>query len=85
VDALRGQQALIITMSVQALSAITNLARAAAKAGVLYILPNWFGHNAANEQLIKYSIVSGLFGSVKEIESLGVSSYLLTSGLQLLV
>jgi hypothetical protein len=77
VDALRGQQALVITMNVQALSAITNIVRAAAKAGIPYILPNWFGHNAANDKLIKDSMMSGLFGSVKEIERLGVSSYFL--------
>jgi hypothetical protein len=77
VDALRGQQVLIITMNVMALSAITNLVRAAAKAGVPYVLPNWFGHNAANKKLIKDSMMSGLMDSVKEIERLGVSSYFL--------
>jgi hypothetical protein len=77
VDALRGQQVLVITMNVLALSAITNLVRAAAKAGVPYILPNWFGHNAANESLMKDSMMSGLFESVKEIKRLGVSSYFL--------
>jgi hypothetical protein len=77
VDALGGQQALVITMNVQALSAITNLVRATAKAGVPYILPNWFGHDAANEKLVKDSMMSGLFESVKEIERLGMSSYFL--------
>ena len=83
VDALRGQQAHVITMSHAALNVTTILVRAAANAGVPYILPNWFGHNAANEKLIKDSIMSGLLESVREIEHLGVSSYFLlicTSG-----
>ncbi|KAK9253939.1 hypothetical protein V1507DRAFT_497586 [Lipomyces tetrasporus] len=45
---------------------ISKLVRAAAKAGVPYVLPNWFGHDAANSTLI-----------CTEIESLGISSYLL--------
>ncbi|KAK9249031.1 hypothetical protein V1506DRAFT_550960 [Lipomyces tetrasporus] len=58
---------LIITMSVAAPSDnISKLVRAAAKAGVPYVLPNWFGHDAANSTLI-----------CTEIESLGISSYLL--------
>lgn len=77
VEALRGQQVLLVTMSYQALSSITNLVRAAATAGVPYILPNWFGHDAANKPLIKDSLMTGLYENVREIERLGVSSYFL--------
>jgi len=79
VEALRGQQVLIITMSVAAPSnAVSKLVRAAAKAGVPYILPNWFGHDAANDTLCNDSLLSHNRNSIcAEIESLGISSYLL--------
>ena len=79
VEALRGQQVLIITMSVTAPSdTISKIVRAAAKAGVLYILPNWFGHDAANDALCNDSLLSkGRDSICAEIESLAVSSYLL--------
>jgi hypothetical protein len=77
VDALRGQQALLVTMWHQSFNETTNLVRAAANAGVPYIVPNRFGHNAANEKLIKDSMISRLLESVKEIERLGISSYFL--------
>lgn len=78
-EALRGQQVLIITMSVAAPSdTISKLVRAAAKAGVPYILPNWFGHDAANNTLCNDSLLSHNRDSIcAEIESLGTSSYLL--------
>ncbi|KAL8723791.1 MAG: hypothetical protein Q9181_007199, partial [Wetmoreana brouardii] len=79
VEALRGQQVLIITMSVAAPSGtISKVARAAAKACVPYILPNWFGHDAANNRLCNDSLLGHNRDSIcAEIESLGVSSYLL--------
>ena len=79
VEALRGQQALIITMSVSAPRNTTSkLIRAAAKAGVPYVLPNWFGHDPANDALCNDSMLTPMRDSVcSEIESLGVSSYLL--------
>lgn len=77
VDALRGQQVLLITMSHKSLGATKKLIHAAAKAGVGYILPNWLGHDANNESLIKDSMMTPLLGNVKEIETLGVSSYFL--------
>ncbi|KAL9077594.1 MAG: hypothetical protein Q9157_003289 [Trypethelium eluteriae] len=79
VEALRGQQVLIITMSVAAPSGtISKIVRAAAKAGVPYVLPNWFGHDAANDALCKDSLFIEIRDSIcSEIESLGVSSYLL--------
>lgn len=79
VEALRGQQALIITMSVAAPSdTMSKLVRAAAKAGVPYVLPNWFGLDAANDSLCNDTFLSQNRDSIcAEIKSLGVSSYLL--------
>ena len=52
VEALRGQQALIITMSLAAPpDTISKLVNAAAKAGVLYVLPNWIGIDDRNTAL----------------------------------
>jgi hypothetical protein len=76
-EALRGQQVLLITMSVKALDTIKTLIHAAAEAGVAYVLPNWLGHDANNKRLIEDSLMTGLFENVKEIERLGVSSYFL--------
>ncbi|GAB1312810.1 Oxidoreductase CipA [Madurella fahalii] len=76
VEALRGQQALIITMAVSApRDTISKLIRAAAKAGVPYILPNWFGHDAANDSLCKDSFLAQMRDNIRsETKSLGVSS-----------
>jgi hypothetical protein len=66
-------------MSVAAPSdTISKLVRAAAKAGVPYVLPNWFGHDAVNNTLCNDSLLSHNRDSIcAEIESLGISSYLL--------
>lgn len=79
VEALQGQQALIITMSVTAPSDTTSkLLRAAAKAGVPYVLPNWFGHDDANNFLCNDSLLShSRDDRCAEIKNLGVSSYLM--------
>ncbi|EED12800.1 oxidoreductase CipA-like, putative [Talaromyces stipitatus ATCC 10500] len=79
VQALEGQQALIITMSVAApRDIISKLIRAAAKAGVSYILPNWYGHDPAAEKLCKDTFLADIKTRIcTEIESLGVSSYIL--------
>ena len=77
IEALRGQQALVITMSHAALPATRLLIRAAAAANVPYVLPNWFGHDAANTQLIEDSLMTSLYDNVREVERLGVSSYFL--------
>ncbi|ROW03708.1 hypothetical protein VMCG_05383 [Cytospora schulzeri] len=51
-EALRGQQVLIITMSVTApRDTVSNLIRAAVKAGVSYVMPNWFGVDPGNKPL----------------------------------
>jgi hypothetical protein len=75
VDALRGQQALIITMAVTApRDTVSKLVRAAAQAGVAYVMPNWFGHDACNKQLCDDSFLSQMGEAIDtEINSLGVS------------
>ncbi|KAL3459326.1 hypothetical protein BJX64DRAFT_301422 [Aspergillus heterothallicus] len=78
VSALRNQQALIITMNVFApRDTILTLLRAAAKAGVPYILPNWYGHDAANDSLCEDSMLrENRDRIISEITNLGVSAYL---------
>jgi NmrA-like family len=79
VSALKGQQFLIITMAVTAPHGTqSKLIRAAAKAGVPYIMPNWYGNDFANKELGK-AIQLGLAGQaiVDEIESLGVSQWVM--------
>lgn len=52
VEALKGQQFLIITMSVRApLEAQAKLVDAAAKAGVPYVMPNAWGSDPLDEKL----------------------------------
>ncbi|KAF2450711.1 putative oxidoreductase CipA-like protein [Karstenula rhodostoma CBS 690.94] len=83
VAALEGQQALIITMSVTApRDTVLKLIRAAAKAKVQFILPNWYGHDPTNEQMCKDSLLAqSLDAACNEVKKLGVSSYfLLASG-----
>lgn len=79
VKALEGQQALIITMSHHAPRDTTlKLIRAAAKAGVDFILPNWYGHDSRNKKLCDESMLTQTLDNItSEIERLGVSSYLL--------
>ncbi|KAL5341365.1 hypothetical protein BJX70DRAFT_395755 [Aspergillus crustosus] len=58
VAALRGQQVLLITMSVIApRDTVVKLVRAAAEAGVPYVLPNWYGHDPSNEALCRDSML----------------------------
>jgi hypothetical protein len=57
---------------------IIKLIRAAAKAGVPYIFPNWYGHDAANDSLCEDSMLRPNRDRViAEIKELGVSAYLL--------
>ena len=76
-EALKGQQALIISLSVfAAQDSISKLVQAAAKAGVRYVLPNWWGHDGANDKLCEDTMLSARRDSIiAEIKSLGVSSY----------
>ncbi|KAK9437270.1 uncharacterized protein G6M90_00g031180 [Metarhizium brunneum] len=84
VKALHGQQFLIITLAFDAPGDTQpKLIRAAAKAGVPYVMPNWFAFDFANEQLMKDTPVPPEVEGVSSlIESLGVSSWVvLTTGL----
>jgi hypothetical protein len=75
VQALKGQDALIITMSVFARGAQEKLIRAAADAGVPWVLPNEFGmYNTEEAQ--NDTIGPGKRLDRELIESLGVSSWL---------
>ena len=78
VEALRGQQALIVTMAVMApRDTVSKFVRAAAKAGVPYVMSNWFGHDANNKKLCDDSMLSPNGEAIHaEIESLGVSANL---------
>ena len=78
VEVLRGQQALLITMNVMAPpDTIFKLINAAAMAGVAYIEPNWYGHDAENDALCDQSMLTPRRNRViDEITRLGVSSYL---------
>ncbi|CRL21627.1 NAD(P)-binding domain [Penicillium camemberti] len=78
VEILRGQQVLLITMNVMAPpDTMIKLIRAAAKAGVPYIEPNWYGHDAANNSLCDDSLLTPNRDRViAEITRLGVSTYL---------
>ena len=79
VSALKGQQFLIITMAVTApRDTQSKLVRAAAKAGVPYVMPNWYGSDFTNEELgndIRLGVTAK--AAVEEIESLGVSKWVM--------
>ncbi|KAK5069794.1 hypothetical protein LTR64_008023 [Lithohypha guttulata] len=53
VEALRGQDALVVTLSGHALSLQDNLTKAAGEAGVPWILPNAWGPNVTDEALVR--------------------------------
>jgi hypothetical protein len=82
VNALRGQQALIITMSVSApRDTIPKLIRAAGKASVPYVLPNWFGHDGNNDKLCAESFLLAARDRIREefAPLKGQSSYIMIS------
>ncbi|KAK2001435.1 NAD(P)-binding protein [Colletotrichum falcatum] len=80
-EALKGQQYLIITMKNTASQDIQlKLVRAAAKAGVSYVMPNAWGPDPKNSSLMTDSLLGTSFqGAVKEIERLGVSEWIIMS------
>ncbi|KAF6812437.1 isoflavone reductase family protein [Colletotrichum sojae] len=81
VEALRGQQYLIITLYSRAPSDIQlKLVTAAAKAGVPYVMPNAWGPDPNNETLMSEALLGHAFQeAVKEIEQLGVSDWIIMS------
>lgn len=79
VEVLQGQEALIVTMSLQApRDTVAKLMRAADRAGVRYIMPNWFGHDSANDSLVEETMLGEMRRSILDIgKTLSVSSYIL--------
>ncbi|KAH8674459.1 CipA protein [Tricladium varicosporioides] len=78
VEALKGQDALIITMGVMAPpDQQSKLIEAAAIAGVPWVFPNEFGGTGANEQAGKDIMLGPMKQAVREqIEKLGKSSWI---------
>lgn len=81
VEALRGQQYLIITMNSRApRDTQLKLVRAAAKAGVPYVMPNAWGPDPKNETLMRETLIGDMFHeAVEEIKQLGVSEWIIMS------
>ncbi|KAF9878092.1 isoflavone reductase family protein [Colletotrichum karsti] len=81
VEALKGQQYLIITLNTLAPPETQlRLVRAAAKAGVPYVMPNAWCPDPKNEVYQRDSLLGRAFqGAIKEIEQLGVSSWIVMS------
>ena len=77
VDALRGQQFLIITMSVMApRDTQSRIIAAAAKAGVPWVMPNCYGADFTNKSLASENLTGpGVLGGIEDIEKGGVSSW----------
>ncbi|KAK9352737.1 NAD(P)-binding protein [Lipomyces doorenjongii] len=77
-DALQGQDALIITMTVTAPPEhLVRLVEGAAAANVPWVMPNWYGSDGANEALVKDMMISARMQSgMKRIEELGKSSWI---------
>ncbi|KAL9130565.1 MAG: hypothetical protein Q9217_001278 [Psora testacea] len=77
-SALRGQDVLIITLAVTTSPEVqSDLIKAAAKAGVPWILPNEYGQDGANAELSEAVIFLGHKAKYRnEIEELGRSSWI---------
>lgn len=76
-NVLKGQQVLIITLSVAANQAESQLFKAAAKAGVPYVVPNWYAQDPDNEALLKDTFLHSKSQKMREeVESLGVSAWI---------
>ncbi|PWY86788.1 NAD(P)-binding protein [Aspergillus heteromorphus CBS 117.55] len=78
VAALRGQQFLVITMAVTAPpDTQSKLFRAAAKAGVPYVMPNGYGSDFTNDALARETLRGDVIRKlVKEIEDTQVCSWI---------
>ncbi|KAH8658282.1 hypothetical protein BX600DRAFT_416074 [Xylariales sp. PMI_506] len=65
VDALRGQQALVVTMAVTApRDTVAKFIRAAGRAGVPWVFPNWFGQDPQNADLCRDTMLDGMLQGV---------------------
>ncbi|KAF3761974.1 putative oxidoreductase CipA [Cryphonectria parasitica EP155] len=78
VEALKGQQFLVITLSVfVAPDTHSKLVKAAAKAGVPYVLPNFWGYDPFDDELSEQIGFGKRFIEFREeIEALGVSTWI---------
>ncbi|TKA80601.1 hypothetical protein B0A55_02915 [Friedmanniomyces simplex] len=78
VEALKGHDALVITMGAQApRDSQSKLIRAAAEAGVPWVLPNEWSPDTTNKDLCKDVFIFGKAAATREeIKKLGKSSYL---------
>lgn len=64
VEAMKGQQILIITLAVRAPPGTqSKLIRAASKAGVPYVMPNAWGTDPLNEKLMQDTFFQKPFGA----------------------
>ncbi|KAK1965152.1 NAD(P)-binding protein [Colletotrichum eremochloae] len=81
VEALKGQQYLIITLKNTASQDVQlKLVRAAAKAGVSYVMPNAWGPDPKNSSLMADTLLGATFESaVKEVERMDVSEWIIMS------
>ncbi|KAH8894458.1 NAD(P)-binding protein [Thozetella sp. PMI_491] len=84
VSALQGQQFLVISLGVRVSEDVNGkLVRAAAKAGVPYVMPNIHGGNPESDGAKdpKYAkFVSGSLKRIKEVEDAGLAWFLLVTG-----
>ena len=82
VSALQGQQFLVITLSAQAPpDTHSKIVKAAAKAGVPYIMPNVYGSDIQNKSLCAEDLYgTGCLERCAEIESLGISYIAMVCG-----
>ncbi|KAI1277636.1 NAD(P)-binding protein [Xylaria sp. FL0933] len=82
VTALQGQEFLAIVLAARAPPQTHSfIVKAAAKAGVSYIMPTTYGADITNENMIKDDLYhQGAVAKVKEIESLGVNYIAMACG-----
>ncbi|KAH8664723.1 hypothetical protein BX600DRAFT_413882 [Xylariales sp. PMI_506] len=81
VTSLRGQQFLIITIGVRApRDSQSKLLKAAAEAGVCYVMPSYYGNDIRNPKLSEDALGAGILASFKEIENLGLTYIALVCG-----
>lgn len=77
IDALRGQQFLIISLSVfTPPDSQKKIIDAAAKAGVPYVMPNGFGGDVANKKFMEDTLLTKIPRGISDVEETGVSSWI---------
>lgn len=83
VEALKGQQFLVITLAAVAPQDLHGrIAVAAAKAGVPMIMPNAYGHPMDRNNMDEEdTFAAGLLSQIEEVERLGLSTVILSCGI----